>query len=53
MLTLHWIGKEKVVKHHYEVPFKTLLREYTFSAPEGTPVNSTGTGLSIVTTWRC
>jgi adenine-specific DNA-methyltransferase len=42
MPTLHWIGKEKVVKHHHEVPFKTLRREYTFTAPEGTPPNSTG-----------
>lgn len=24
MPTLHWVGKEKVVKHHHEVPFKTL-----------------------------
>lgn len=42
MPTLHWIGKEKVVKHHHEVPFKTLRREYGFTAPEGTPANSTG-----------
>jgi adenine-specific DNA-methyltransferase len=42
MPTLHWIGKEKVVKHHHEVPFKTLRREYAFTAPEGTPANSTG-----------
>jgi adenine-specific DNA-methyltransferase len=42
MPTLHWIGKEKVVKHHHEVPFKNLRREYTFTAPEGTPANSTG-----------
>jgi adenine-specific DNA-methyltransferase len=26
MPTLHWIGKEKVVKHHHKVPFKTLRR---------------------------
>jgi adenine-specific DNA-methyltransferase len=42
MPTLHWIGKDKVVNHHHEVPFKTLRREYEFVAPEGTPANSTG-----------
>lgn len=42
MPTLHWIGKEKVVKHHHEVPFKTLRREYVHTAPEGTPDNSAG-----------
>ena len=42
MPTLHWIGKDKVVKHHHEVPFKTLRREYVHTAPEGTPANSTG-----------
>jgi adenine-specific DNA-methyltransferase len=42
MPTLHWIGKDKVVKHHHEVPFKTLRREYVHNAPEGTPGNSTG-----------
>jgi hypothetical protein len=42
MPTLHKIGKEKVVSHHHEVPFKTLRREYEFVAPEGTPANSTG-----------
>lgn len=42
MPTFHWIGKEKVVKHHHEGPFKTLRKEYAFTAPEGTPANSTG-----------
>jgi len=42
MPTLHWIGKEKVVKHHHEVPFRTLRREYAFAAPDGAPANSTG-----------
>jgi adenine-specific DNA-methyltransferase len=42
MPTLHWIGKEKVVKHHHEVPFKVLQREYCYQAPEGTAENSTG-----------
>lgn len=42
MPTLHWIGKDKVVKHHHEVPFKVLRREYVHTAPEGAPANSTG-----------
>ena len=42
MPTLHWIGKEKVVKHHHDVPFKILRREYVHTAPDGTPTNSTG-----------
>ena len=41
MPTLHWIGKDKVVKHHHEFPLKTLRREYVHTAPEGTPANST------------
>jgi adenine-specific DNA-methyltransferase len=41
MPTLHWIGKDKVVGHHHEVPFKTLRQEYVHAAPEGTPDNST------------
>lgn len=42
MPTLYWIGKDKVVKHHHEVPFKTLRREYVHTAPEVTPGNSIG-----------
>lgn len=37
MPTQHWVGKEKVVKYHHEVPFKTLWQEYMSTAPEGTP----------------
>ncbi len=29
MPTLHWIGKDKVLNHHLEVPFRTLNHEYT------------------------
>jgi adenine-specific DNA-methyltransferase len=42
MPVLHWIGKEKVVRHHHEVPFKMLRQEYVHTAPEGSPANSTG-----------
>jgi adenine-specific DNA-methyltransferase len=31
MPTLHWIGKEKVVNHHRDVPFRVLEKEYEFN----------------------
>lgn len=40
MPTLHWVGKDKVVNHHHEVPFRLLKKQYTFSANQGTPKNS-------------
>jgi len=30
MPTLHWIGKEKVINHHMDVPFKVLDHSYGF-----------------------
>lgn len=30
MPTLHWIGKDKVLNHHLEVPFHVLERQYSF-----------------------
>ena len=30
MPTLHWIGKDKVINHHMEVPFKVLEHSYGF-----------------------
>lgn len=30
MPTLHWIGKDKVINHHTEVPFKILEHTYGF-----------------------
>ena len=41
MPTLTWVGKDKVVNHHHEVPFRMLDKQYTFKANEGTPSNST------------
>ena len=35
MPTLHWIGKDKVVNHHRDVPFKVLEHKYGFSAEKG------------------
>lgn len=31
MPTLNWIGKEKVVNHHQDVPYKILEPQYTFA----------------------
>jgi adenine-specific DNA-methyltransferase len=41
MPTLHWVGKDKVVNHHHDVPFRVLHKASTFSAPDGLPANST------------
>jgi adenine-specific DNA-methyltransferase len=30
MPTLHWIGKDKVINHHMDVPFKVLEHSYGF-----------------------
>lgn len=34
MPTLNWIGKEKVINHHQEVPYKILEHQYTFDNGE-------------------
>lgn len=34
MPTLEWIGKDKVVNHHQEVPFMILDKKYTFNAKD-------------------
>jgi len=40
MPTLNWVGKEKVVNHHHEVPFRLLDKKYSFKAKGGAPENS-------------
>ena len=35
MPTLHWIGKEKVVSHHLDVPFRVLDQQYAYGSDEG------------------
>jgi len=43
MPTLDWIGKEKVINHHRDVPYKILEHKYGFSDQAGetiAPVNS-------------
>lgn len=39
MPKLTWVGKEKVINHHHEVPFRVLERKYNFTASDD---NSTG-----------
>jgi adenine-specific DNA-methyltransferase len=41
MPTLQWVGKDKVVNHHLDVPFRVLNKVSSFRAPEGAPANST------------
>ena len=41
MPTLTWIGKDKVVNHHHDVPYSVLEKTETFTAPQDTPENST------------
>ena len=41
MPTLHWVGKDKVVNHHHDVPFRVLNKVSTFTAPAGLPTNTT------------
>lgn len=39
MPTLNWIGKEKVVKHHLDVPFRILEPSYTYGDQEDASQN--------------
>ncbi len=35
MPTLNWIGKDKVVNHHQDVPYRVLEHKYHFDAELG------------------
>ena len=48
MPTLNWIGKEKVVNHHLEVPFFTLEHQYGFSEEDGADSSETHSGNMII-----
>ena len=39
MPTLNWIGKDKVITHHQEVPFRVLEHKYNFGENNGTAVS--------------
>lgn len=34
MPTLEWIGKDKVINHHQEVPFRVLEKQYSYGAED-------------------
>ena len=34
MPTLEWIGKEKVINHHQDVPFRVLEKQYSYGAED-------------------
>lgn len=31
MPTLNWIGKDKVINHHQDVPYRILEKQYTYN----------------------
>lgn len=47
MPTLEWIGKDKVINHHQDVPYRVLERVYSFSA-EGQAVGDIGSENMII-----
>lgn len=48
MPTLHWIGKEKVVNHHQDVPYRVLEHQYGFDAKNGEGSQPTESGNKII-----
>lgn len=46
MPTLHWIGKEKVINHHLDVPYRVLEHQYGFS--DGLKTEQTNCGNKII-----
>ena len=48
MPTLHWIGKDKVINHHREVPFKILEHKYGFNSTNGEVNEPTNSGNKII-----
>ena len=47
MPTLDWIGKDKVVNHHLDVPYRVLERQYSFDA-EGMHTEDNGSENMII-----
>lgn len=48
MPTLTWIGKEKVVNHHQEVPYRVLEHKYGFRADDPVDTTPTNSGNKII-----
>ncbi len=48
MPTLNWIGKDKVVSHHQDVPYRVLEHKYGFTADKGEQTEPTYSGNKII-----
>lgn len=48
MPTLHWIGKDKVINHHQDVPFRLLDHQYGALADGTQTAEPTGSGNQII-----
>lgn len=48
MPTLNWIGKEKVMTHHHDVPFHVLDHKYGFDSSKPGDSSFTGSGNMII-----
>ena len=48
MPTLNWIGKDKVVSHHQDVPYRVLEHKYGFTADKGEQAEPTKSGNKII-----
>ena len=48
MPTLNWIGKEKVVSHHLEVPYRVLEHKYGFRSDDENDKSETYSGNKII-----
>ena len=48
MPTLHWIGKDKVINHHQDVPFRLLDHQYGALADGTQTSEPTGSGNQII-----
>lgn len=48
MPTLNWIGKEKVISHHQDVPYRVLEHKYGFKTNKGEQTEPTDSGNKII-----
>ena len=48
MPTLNWIGKDKVVTHHQDVPYRVLEHKYGFTAGQAEETVATNKGNKII-----
>jgi adenine-specific DNA-methyltransferase len=48
MPTLNWIGKDKVISHHQDVPYRVLVHKYGFTSENGEQTEPTQSGNKII-----